>query len=381
MRVLVVYHYYAHYRAPVLRELFGQGEHEYVFVTGDVSNKTGLCAMKSITLKDGSTCKFLTLRNIWFRYNLLWQSGLIKLLKNECYDAVIFLGSMNFLSTWLGCLIAKLKGKRVLMWTHGLYGNEIFLISKIRCIFYGLADVLLLYGEHAKKLLIDKNFDESSLKVIYNSLDVTKQDQIYRLFPSSTRHELLKAYFVNTDLPFLIFIGRLTAQKKLQLLVHAVAKLRSTHPVNLLFIGDGEERAKLEKIVADSRLGEYVHFYGVCYDDQISAEYLYHADICVAPGEVGLTAMHAMIYGTPVITHNDINNQMPEFEAIEQNVSGLLFDKDDVNSLISAIQSWLLSNQDREDLRQRCRKIILSNYNPKVQRCLIDEALNGSQNI
>lgn len=48
----------------------------------------------------------------------------------------------------------------------------------------------------------------------------------------------------------------------------------------------------------------------------VNAELIYNADLCVAPGNIGLTAMHAMMFGCPCISHNDFSWQMPEFEAI-----------------------------------------------------------------
>ena len=37
---------------------------------------------------------------------------------------------------------------------------------------------------------------------------------------------------------------------------------------------------------------------------KIISKYLYYADICVSPGNVGLTAIHSLTYGTPVNSQN-----------------------------------------------------------------------------
>ena len=42
----------------------------------------------------------------------------------------------------------------------------------------------------------------------------------------------------------------------------------------------------------------------------------------VSPGNVGLTAIHSLSYGTPVLTHNNFNNQMPEVESIQPGFNG-----------------------------------------------------------
>ena len=79
----------------------------------------------------------------------------------------------------------------------------------------------------------------------------------------------------------------------------------------MVIIGDGQEREKLEKL--SRQLDVKTWFYGACYDDVQTAQLIYDADICVSPGNVGLTAMHVMSFGTPVITHSNFVNQMPPF--------------------------------------------------------------------
>lgn len=49
----------------------------------------------------------------------------------------------------------------------------------------------------------------------------------------------------------------------------------------------------LKKCIRE-RVDKNVWFYGSCYDEQTNAELIYNADMCVAPGNVGLTAIHAM---------------------------------------------------------------------------------------
>lgn len=60
-------------------------------------------------------------------------------------------------------------------------------------------------------------------------------------------------WFGPDGLPVLLAVGRLAPQKDFETLLHAFAKLRTTHPARLLVLGDGDERAKLEALVA--RLG------------------------------------------------------------------------------------------------------------------------------
>jgi hypothetical protein len=96
----------------------------------------------------------------------------------------------------------------------------------------------------------------------------------------------------------------------------------------------------------------------------------------VSPGNVGLTAIHALSYGTPVITHDDYKHQMPEFEAIVPGKTGAFFIANDLNSLRFEIESWLdLHSVKDEKLIEDCFKIIDNKYNPNFQISVIKSVL------
>ena len=133
------------------------------------------------------------------------------------------------------------------------------------------------------------------------------------------------------------------------------------------FIGDGVQKEELQSLTEQFGLSKQVWFYGACYDEKQISDFMYNADICVSPGNVGLTAMHAMTFGLPVITHDNFCNQMPEYEAIEDGETGAFFKENDVNSLAKSIQEWFENHSDREKVRRACYKVIDEKYNPHVQ--------------
>ena len=88
----------------------------------------------------------------------------------------------------------------------------------------------------------------------------------------------------------------------------------------------------------------------------------------MAPGNIGLTAMHTLVFGTPAMTHNCFKWQMPEFEAIRPGVTGDFFEMDNVDSLSSAIDKWFDENGGkREEVRRACMKEIDENWTPEFQ--------------
>ena len=292
-----------------------------------------------------------------------WQSGAVRLLWSD-YTDLFTTGTHNCLSAWLIILLAPLFGKRVFLWSHGAYGDE-----------YGLKRWLtrwkmnhvcgsLLYGNYAKRLLLGMGVAEKKLHVFYNSLAYDEQVALRREIRPS---DIYQAHFGN-GLPNLVFIGRLTSSKRLDLALEAVSILKEQgQGVNITFVGDGEAKEALVRKTRNSGLADYVWFYGSCYDERQIAELLYNADICVSPGNVGLTAMHAMTFGTPVISHDNFTHQMPEFEAIEEGSTGAFFAEGDASSLAEAIGHWLQTARDRDKVRQDCYSIIDTRYNPHEQ--------------
>lgn len=292
-----------------------------------------------------------------------WQQGLLRLLFSD-YKYVISTCDTYCLNSWLFIALAPLFGKRVLWWTHGAYGNEGFLkkiITKAKiCCLHGV----LLYGEYAKDILIKYGVNPNKLHVIYNSLSYDEQMVVRKNLDESG---IYSAHFKNNSYN-IVFTGRLTKVKKLHQILEAIAKLKDKGiNFNVTFVGDGVEKNNLIEISDRLALKSNVWFYGACYDEMKLSTLIYNADLCVSPGNVGLTAMHAMTFGTPVISHDNFPMQMPEFEAIEEGKTGAFFKEDDVESLVAAVESWVNHGYNREDVRKACYSVIDTKYNPHKQ--------------
>lgn len=291
------------------------------------------------------------------------------------YDVIICAGVIRSLSEWW--IIQKLwkhnSNTKICLWTHGWYGKESFLQRIIKKFFFRKVDNFLLYGDYAKHRMLQEGFDARKLHVIKNSLDY---DQQIKLRNSIGPTRVYKDYFKN-DNPTIVFIGRLTPVKHLDLLIKAVFLLKNNgEHYNVTFVGDGEMRLALENEVKKHALSENVWFYGYCFDEKINAELIYNADLCVAPGNIGLTAMHAMMFGCPAISHNDFKWQMPEFEAIKVGKTGAFFERDNAEDLAKTIADWFKFNKDnRENVRKACYKELDDYWNPSYQLNIIKKVI------
>lgn len=298
---------------------------------------------------------------LWYRKNI---------------DAYLMIGTPMCVSIWILCFFIRIfqPKAKIYFWTHGWYGKETRGEAIIKKTFLKLADELFLYGNYAKNLLVKLGFDNNKIHVIHNSLSYNFQLQLRNQMKISN---IYKTHFGNNN-PVIIFIGRLTKVKKLDMLINVISNLKMNNEYyNLVFIGNGTERNSLEDLVKKLKLEDNVWFYGSCYDETINAELIYNADLCVAPGNVGLTAIHSLMFGCPVITHNDFKWQMPEFEAITPYKTGAFFTKDDTYSLGETISNWFKQyEKKRNDIRKLCYKEIDEQWNPYFQMNVIKSVLN-----
>ena len=305
-----------------------------------------------------------TSQNIKVFGSFYWQKNVLHTVFKP-YKYYILIGNPFILNTWLFLIFAKILGKKTYLWTHGWYGNETFLKRLLKRLFFSLSTKILLYGDYARNLMIEIGFSHQKLICIYNSLDYNYQLKIREKLKQSTTYF---NYFKNED-HVLLYIGRIQKTKKIDLLIDALDLLNVNGiKCNLVIIGKDEEDTKIEKHIDKNQSKGRIWLYGACYDEEIIGELIFNAQLCVSPGNVGLTAMHSLVYGTPVITHNNFSNQCPEFEAIIDGKTGSFFKEDSAEDLANKISLWLSkSSEEREVARKNCHQIINEKYNPQKQ--------------
>lgn len=299
-------------------------------------------------------------KNILLFGKYLWVTGLLSLPFKK-YDS--FMVTATAYNTGIPfAVLCRLFGKKVYGWGHGerQVNKKSYLFFKLR---YWLFTGFFSYGEKGKERLIELGIPAKKIHVIYNSLgghvDANERKQCYS--------DELKAYFGNTY-PILLFVGRLTKVKQLDWLIQAIQHHDNRElKYNLLIIGEGEEGTNLRNMAEESGVSNRIWFYGECYDDSKLNTLIYNSDLCVSPGNVGLTALHAMMYGTPVLSHDDFETQMPEYETIVPGETGMLYRHGSFEDFCKKIEEWISSPIDREQIRNNCYRMINGKWNSENQ--------------
>lgn len=293
------------------------------------------------------------LTNVYRGKKLIWQKGAIRRAFAKKYDAYILTGNAGIRSNWIIALLARLTRRKVYLWTHGLKGNESRPDFYKNLWYLRLAGNALLYGEKAQRRLAQYGFTHTT--VIYNSLDYDSQLAIRNETADSS---FLHDHFKN-DRPVICYLGRVNATKKIDMLLEAMKGIGC----NLVIVGSGPEENKLRDMAETLGITDRVWFYGECYDENLIGTILKNCIATVNPSSIGLTTMHSLMFGTPVITHDDHISQMPEAEAIVEGVSGYYYRNGSVDSLRQTIVQAIDTPKNSE----ACYEIIEKKYNPHAQ--------------
>lgn len=373
LRVAVVYHAWPHYREAVMRAMDRSGSITYDFYgSGEALEGVGHADPRVVT-------RFIRAP---FRRagNFVWQPGAVRIAGGvrlggaPRYDALILLADPNFVSTWAAAALARMRRVPVLFWGHGWLRPEGMAKRLVRRVYFALSHRFLVYAERGKRLGVAAGFPAERITVVYNSLDLARADAIIARIEAGGLAARPQSLFAQPERPLLVCTARLTARCRFDLLVRAAALLAARgRAVNVLLVGEGPERPALERMAAD--LGVALHIFGACHDEAVVGPLIYHADLTVSPGKIGLTAMHSLMYGTPAITHGDLDAQMPEVEAIVPQETGAFFRRGDPEDLADTIADWLASAPPRAQVRAAGRAAIRAKWTPQAQARIIEQAV------
>ncbi len=105
------------------------------------------------------------------------------------------------------------------------------------------------------------------------------------------------------DILKIVFVGRLIGKKGIAFLVDALSLMPTDMDWELLIFGDGDDRALIEKQIADSGIGKKVKLMGNRPLNQIAEAYQ-QADVFVLPSlreTSGNVLLEAMAYAVPIV--------------------------------------------------------------------------------
>ena len=122
--------------------------------------------------------------------------------------------------------------------------------------FYGQLDVLYVNSEGYRRAWIDRGIDGSRIQILPRGLDTA-------LFhPSRRDPDFWKTHGVAADSTVLLYVGRVSKEKDLDVIVAAQKKLTASRngqsPIHIAFVGDGPYLKELRGLVPDAIFTGYL---------------------------------------------------------------------------------------------------------------------------
>lgn len=237
---------------------------------------------------------FTQAKNIHFsdpaaKYYLCWQQGILDWLEDVQPDTLIIEGNPRYLSNRLAIRWMHERGRPVLGWGLGAPAiTGIFSVIRHRNRFTYLKSIdgILAYSQRGAREYRAFGIPPEKVFVATNSV------------MPRPGHSIPKRAEEFDGQPGVLFVGRLQARKRLDILFRACAALPEFIRPRLVIVGDGPARS--EFLAMAKSLYPQTEFVGGKYGHEVE-EYFQAADLFALPGTGGLAVQQAMAYGLPVI--------------------------------------------------------------------------------
>ena len=284
---------------------------------------------ESIAITDQlQLAEFVSVQNMHlFRgpFYLCYQRGLIAWLESCSPDALIVEANPRYLSTPAAVRWMKSRGKAVLGWGLGAQpasGPLSGFRQARRLAFVRPFDALITYSRRGADEYARLGFPPDKIFIAPNAAAARPTQ------PMPYRPEEFAGK------PYVLFVGRLQARKRVDLLLQACAVLPAALQPSLVIVGDGPERDSLEALA--QTVYPYAEFPGARHGTEL-AGYFSAADLFVLPGTGGLAVQEAMSYGLPVIMGqgDGTNDQLVRTE------NGWQIPPDDISALVRTLHTAL----------------------------------------
>lgn len=290
--------------------------------------------------------------------------------KNLCieekFDMVVYATPNGALYGSIGSKAARVPCRVLAQWGLRYVGFDgwkrvlIRSIEKIGC--FNATDVRQVSEKNRLLAIKDRMYKPEKCKVLGLGGTIGVDLDNFDLSKIPENREIIRQKFgVPSDALVFAFVGRLCKDKGVGELLSAFEKVENEIPESyLMLIGDIDDNSLLQpELIERAKNNSHVVFCGAVPNTEVS-KYLSAADVLVHPTYregFGMVLQEAAALKLPTITTNIIGAS----EAIVDRVTGLLCEKQDVDSLVKAMLE--MNNSDlRDEYGENGRKRIEESF-------------------
>ena len=219
--------------------------------------------------------------------------------------------------------------------------------------FYGQLDTVFVNSEEYRQSWIRRGFDPAKLKILPRGLDT-------ELFhPARREPAFFEKFGAYNGEVRLLYVGRISREKDLDLLAAAYHRLRDQGlPVQLFVVGHGPYSEAFAKSLPEAI------FTGYLTGDELAAAYA-SADIFVFPSTTdtfGNVILEAQACGVPVV----VSDSGGPKELVEDKTNGLITKSHDVEDFACAIRALVTNPALRERMGKSARNSVIDRSWPSA---------------
>ncbi len=345
-KILIVQPLLAHYRHSLFQRLVNTDEFKIQVIAGKQINN-----IKEIPT--GSPNIIACLDNKKFKiagHVFIWQAGVVKYTLRQKPDFVVLTGvDPHLVSNLYLSLVCDLFLKtKVIWWGHADLDKKGYFGKMFRLFFFNLSEGAIAYNDVGKKNIEDMMKKRIKVISVKNCINDDEYGYNQPTSPASSKQGINGIS--------VLFSGRLTKEKRLDILIEALSILKMQHiRFNCILIGNGDEKAALQELIHKRQLAGLVQLTGEKYQQECYP-FFNSSDLFVLPGKVGLSIIHGLSYGLPVITSDKLEIHSPEYEIIKKGYNGDFFHRLDSKDLAAKIVLWSrrIEEEGKDIIKKRC---------------------------
>jgi len=307
-------------------------------------------------------------------------TGIYSALKSQKWDAVWFHGYNNHSILWAMLLCKMMKipffmrmESNLVNAPKGRFVKDLF----INWILKNAAGLLYVSSDN-KNYYLEYSADKNKLfSVPYTVDNAFFQNKILEV-----KDEILntkKKIGLVEDYPIILYASKLTTRKRSTDLLNSFIKLSKDGktPPNayLVFIGDGEERENLQKVISNLDWNSHIKMLGFKNQTELPL-FFAMCDIFVLPSQnepFGLIVNEVMNAAKPIIVTNEVGCAK---DIIQDCENGYIIEPKDIEDLSSKLKILIDNKELREKMGKKSLEIINNwSYNEDIDG--IREALKN----
>lgn len=330
INLLVIYQVIMHYRVPFYRKMQKDEQLNFSILYGEgkVGTKLVNTNLDNLELNREKVPGFrLNFKGNSFPFSPLLGFKLIR--KNP--HVILAEGSSSIINGTIAFLYAKIFRKKIIWWSLGQLEGKKYnalrrLISKWEHIIEMKADAIFTYSTKGKKYFMSRGVDENKIFVGVNVLDAESRIK--------ENEEADEISFPWTNMFNIVFIGTITKEKNLELVVDALSILNLDQDKFVFhIIGDGKHRDDLDNYIRYKLEKEgAVIFHGRI--NKGGGKIIEKCDLMLLPGLGGLAICEGMICSLPIITGNADGT---EYDLVDEG-NGFIFPNMTVDDIVTTIK-------------------------------------------